>query len=48
MRNYIQQFLDLSEPPAWSLLAQAFIGTIALFAIPALIALYAVAFGVHP
>jgi len=48
MCKLIQQFLDLSEPPAWTLLAQAFIGTVALFAVPALIAFYAVAFGVHP
>jgi hypothetical protein len=45
MCKLIQQFLDLSEPPAWRDLAQALIGTVALFAVPTLVILYAVALG---
>jgi len=45
MRDLIQHFLDLSEPPMWRDLCQALMGAAALFIAPVLFVLWAVALG---
>jgi hypothetical protein len=48
MRNAIRELLDLSYTPTWGEILTDLVGTAAVFTIPALFVLWAVAFGWGP